>query len=234
MQRALDELPDGRLFSFFQDDMQMTRDLEIKDLDLMAHFFDADPRNAFMGHAFLRGYRRTNAGSKFDVDSSTGTYRRDLSKGGWGAHFTAIHTSRTDRLREAGYRYAASEKLNDALARNHFNKLGTLCCPFSACLPAVPVHRHRSNTWAQQLAGHLGQEGLYRVVPMTASEVSIMRSRDFAAALPWSEDFLVTDPPAPQDPWTYSGFQGRRWLKHLNRLEIAIRRLGMSGKSLKN
>ena len=87
------------------------------------------------------------------------------------------------------------------------------------------MHRHKSDSWSQRLAGRLGREGLYRVVPMSATEVAAMRSRDPREALPWSEDFLVTDPPAPQDPWTYSGFQGRRWLKQLHQLEVRVRRL---------
>lgn len=226
MQRALDDLPDGRLFSFFQDDMQMVRDLEPEDLDTMQGFFEADARNAFIGHAFLRGYRRASIGPDLRLDPATSTYRRELPKGGWGAWFSAIHTSRTDRLREAGYRYASSEKLNDALAGEQFNRLGMLCNPIATCLPAVPVHRHKSKTWSQGLAGRLGQEGLYRVVPLSDAEVNAMRSRDLDHALPWSEDFLITDPPAPQNPWTYSGFQGRRWLKHLHRIELGLRRVG--------
>lgn len=224
MQQALDRLPDNHLFSLFQDDMQMVRDLEDQDIETMQAYFDHDQRNAFLGHVFMRGYRRKSAGPLLQYDMQTRTYHRQLTKSGGGSHFGAVHTSRTDRLRAVDYRYAESEKLNDLRARKLFSPMGALRDPFATCLPAVPVHRYGMNTWCQRLAGRLSQEGLYPVVPLSAEAIAALRERDPTKEIPWSEDFLVTDPPAPEVPWTYSGFQGRRWLKHLNRVEVELRR----------
>ena len=225
MQRVLDELPDNHLFSLFQDDMQMVRDLDDRDIDAMQTYFDHDERNGFLGHVFMRGYRRDSAGPFLHYDERTETYYRQITESGGGSHFGAVHTSRTDRLRAAGYRYASSEKLNDLKARGVFSPMGGMRDPFAACLPAVPVHRFGMSTWCQRLAGHLSQEGLYPIVPLGRDATSALRKRDPVEALPWSEDFLATDPPAPELPWTYSGFQGRTWLKQLNRVEVELRNL---------
>ncbi len=225
MQSALDSLPDNHLFSLFQDDMQMVRDLEDQDIEAMHSYFDDDERNGFLAHVFMRGYRRQSLGPLLRYDSKTRIYTRKSTKPSGTSHFAAIHTSRTDRLRNVGYRYADSEKLNNARASEFFAAMGALRDPFASCLPAVPVYRYGMNTWCQRLAVRLSHAGLYPIVPLSVEAIAALRERDPTTALPWSEDFLVTDPPAPAGPWTYSGFQGRRWLKNFNRVEVELRGL---------
>lgn len=229
MRRAFDALPDDTPFSFFQDDVQVVRDVEPEDFEAMRAWFDADPGNAFLHHTFLRGSRRRKIGASLRFDPATSTWSRSAGPEHWGDHFGAILTSRTDRLRGAGWRFADSERENGQRAASRFARAATLHVPFAACLPAVPVHKHRSDTFALRLASRLGREGLYPIRTMTPAEVRALRDRDVARP-PWAEDYLATDPPAPTQPWRYGGFQDRRWLKHLHRAEVALRGSGRRGR----
>ena len=225
MQRALDELPDGRTFTFMQDDGQLVRPVEPADHERVARWFDADARHAFLGHMFLRGYRRGRDADALRLapDGDAYAYAPEFRNGRWGRHFAAILTSRTDRLRAAGFRFAADEKANDARAATLFAPRAVLRDPFAADVPSAPALRNRVRTLGTRLAERLEPPGFHPIVPMTPDEVARLRGRD-PAVLPFAEDFLRTEPRAPSTPWRHAPLQGRRVLRHLHRLEIGSRR----------
>ena len=225
MQAALDALPDDRLFTFMQDDGQFVRAVGPRDIAAMRRWFDADERHGFLGHQFLRGYRRGRDAERWAFDGALGVYVSRSVPGtlDWGDHFAAILTSRSDRLRAAGFRFAAREKTNDALAAGLFGPRAVLRDPFAADLPFVAFTRHRSRTLAVRLVDRLDRVGLHRLRDLGPDEVDRLRGRD-VDRLPWAEDFLAPVAGPVRTPWRYGGFQGRRWLKHLHRVEIGLRR----------
>jgi len=224
MQNAYESLPDDTLFCCLQDDMQMVRDLQAADISAMHDYFEQNPKAGFLHHVFMKGHQRRRYEESSRFDEQQQVYQRISDGKRVGEYFSAVFTARVDRLREQDWHFARGEQANNALAREHFDRMGTMRNPFAHWLPCVPSHRHKRKTWAIRLAEKRTGAGYYPFQSMSEDAVQQLLSRT-SNVLPIAEDFLETTPRAPVEPWIYHPLQGApRWIYLAHRLESKLPR----------
>ena len=222
MQRALESLPANQLACFIQDDMQVVRRLDEKDLAAFERFFAADPNAAFLQPALMRASHRDRDERITAYDPDVGVYFRSNNRQSAGIFFSAVSILHPGRLRAAGWTFAPTEKQNEAQARRHFSRLGLLRDPFVFYLPSVPAYRGKAKTWALAYAEKIRRCGFYPYRLMSDAEIVALRQRD-PKVLPIAEDLLRTEDPTIEAPWIFYPIEGSSVLKALNTLELRLR-----------
>lgn len=224
MQSALEFGRDYRLVVFLQDDMQVVRPVSADEIDRFDRCFEDNPRLAFLHPCFLKGINRVRDNETLAFDDVVGGYRRRGTDQSAGQYFSAILITRPSRLLDKQWSFGRSEPVNDRQARQHFDRIAHLFAPFAMWLPEVPAYRGKRKTLALKLAEKQRGCGFfpYRLLDESQTRDLLNRSRD---ALPFAEDFLECTNGKLEKPWGYYPMQGSRWLKKLNSLELAIRRL---------
>lgn len=224
MQSALEYCRDASLVCFLQDDMQVVRPLAEAEIGGIEARFDADESLAFIQPCFLKGSNRKRNESIMTYDETAGLYFRAPSGQSAGRYFSAVSVTRPQRLLAKGWTFARSEPENDRQAQELFGRMGHLFVPFAMWLPEVPAYRGKKKTLALRIAEKRRACGLYPFCIMSPEAVESMYRRS-AEVLPVAEDFLVCENDNLPKPWCYYPMQGSRWLKKLNTLELALRRL---------
>jgi glycosyltransferase involved in cell wall biosynthesis len=224
MQSALEYARDRRLVCFLQDDMQVVRPLTDEEIAGFDQCFDANARLAFLHPCFLKGINRDRDQATLHYDPALQAYRRDQTEQSAGQYFSAILMTRPQRLLDAGWQFGRSEPVNDRQAREHFDRIGHLYAPFAMWLPEVPAYRGKRKTLALRLAEKRRGCGLYPYRLLDATSVDELKSRS-VDVLPFAEDFLTCENSSLEKPWGYYPMQGSRWLKKLNSLELAVRKM---------
>ncbi|MEX2475460.1 glycosyltransferase family A protein [Marinobacter sp.] len=224
MQSALEFAADQRLVCFLQDDMQVVRPLDKQEIDAFDRCFEDNPRLAFLHPCFLKGINRERDGSTLSFDGELSAYRRTGTGQSAGQYFSAILITRPSRLLEQSWEFGRSEPVNDRQAKQYFDRIGHLFSPFAMWLPEVPTYRGKRKTLALRLAEKRRGCGFFPYKLFDEQEAKSFRERS-PEVLPIAEDFLVCTNRRLEKPWGYYPMQGSRWLKKLNSLELALRRI---------
>ena len=185
-----------------------------------------DPRGpAFLQPCFLKGGAR-------DVDRRSLVARNDVpyyvrveSEASVGRYYSDVCIFSPRRLSADGWRFASSEPMNERQSAALYPPMGQLRDPFLMWLPGVPAWRGKRKTFALRHAERVSACGFYPFQPLGADAERRLLGRD-STVLPVAEDFLALEgEECLQRPWRYYPLQGRRLLKKLNSLELALRRL---------
>lgn len=224
MQTALETFASEELILFLQDDMQIVRPLRKEDEEFFRQYFQADTSAGFLQPCFLKGSTRERDWKTLKYNPESKLYVRENTDQSAGLHYSDILLASPVKLLATNWRFAESEPENDRQAARVFGKLGHLFAPFAMWLPEVPAYRGKRKTLALKIAEKRRQCGLYPFEYMSETEVKKLCERP-ASELPVAEDFLRNIKPDLEQPWVYYPLQGSRWLKKLNSLELAIRRL---------
>lgn len=224
MQSAIEYARDRSLVCFIQDDMQVVRSLKNEEIVGLEQVFDSNPEMAFLHPCFLKGLNRARDEATLTYDPALDAFRRRATDQSAGQYFSAILITRPSRLLEVGWRFRRSEPANDLQAREHFQTIGHLFSPFAMWLPEVPAYRGKRKTLALRLAEKWRGCGFFPYEILSEREVESLQARP-KHVLPFAEDFLVCVNPDLKKPWGYYPMQGSRFLKKLNSLELALRKL---------
>lgn len=223
MQRAFEECIDAELVCYLQDDTQMVRRLEDKDIEDIEARFQKAPALGFINPCFIRGINFTK-GAEYAYNAELKLYFRERSRRSSGTYFSALLIMKPGRLRDAGWSFAESEPANNQKAATHFMPMGYLFAPFAMWLPEVPAYRGKKKTLGLKLAEKKRKCGYYPFALMTDSEITDLKQRH-ESRLPIAEDFLHCEGQEPPKPWAYNPLTNTGWIKTLNQAEVSIRRL---------
>jgi glycosyltransferase involved in cell wall biosynthesis len=220
--QAAYELCDPRdLVCFLQDDTQLVRPVTPEEIGrLEAYCLKRGP--GFVQAAFMRGSDRQKDRERTRFDELGKVYFVDRLSSSAGAYYSDICLFQVQQLRSADWRFVPRESHNEQAARDKLKQMAYWRDPFVAWLPYVPAFRGKQQTWALRWAQKKRRCGFYPLRLMGADETRQFLSRD-PARLPYAEDFLRAPESLPE-PWIYYPLQGKSWLKHLNSLEIKVRR----------
>lgn len=224
MQTALETFSREELMLFLQDDMQMVRPVRSEDKAFFRQYFQEESSAGFLQPCFLKGSTREKDRKTLKYRPESKLYVRENADQSAGVHYSDILITSPAKLLAANWRFAETEPENDRQAALVFGKLGYLFAPFAMWLPEVPAYRGKRKTLALKIAEKRRQCGLYPFAYMSEAEVQKLCERP-ASVLPVAEDFLRNAEPELEQPWVYYPLQGSRWLKKLNSLELALRRL---------
>lgn len=218
MQAAVDAVPDSALFCCIQDDMQIVRTIQPDELAQWREHLVQRPDVAFLHPCFLKGSNRQRDAARTHFDPTTGYYVRKAEVRGAGVYYADVMVSLGGRLEQKGWRFQTRESGNEAQARALFPPMEFLFAPFAMWLPSVPVYRGRQRTRALQWAEHLSACGFHPFNALSEEDAVRLKARE-PACLPEAEAWLSLRQPGLPEPWRYDPFQGRNWLRHLDRLE---------------
>lgn len=224
MQNALETFKDRELLLCLQDDMQLVRSITPEDEQFVQNHFANNPDAAFIQPCFLKGSNRERDQKTLQFCEQRKIYVRENKGQSAGLHYSDIHITSPSRLLAAGWQFADSEPDNDRQAARHFGKLAHLYAPFAMWLPEVPAYRGKRKTLALKLAERRRHCDLYPFQYLSDAQAQALRERP-TSVLPVAEDFLDNVEPNLEKPWVYYPLQGSRWLKKLNSLELAVRRM---------
>ncbi|MBT3192410.1 MAG: glycosyltransferase family 2 protein [Verrucomicrobia bacterium] len=224
MQHALSLVPESELICYLQDDTQVVRALDDKDLEDIHHFFSANDKAVFLQPAFLRGADRARNERITVYDEAHRAYFREHSTQSVGLYFSAISIAHVGRLKAYQWQFSTKEKENEANARAQFAHMGFMKNPILMWLPSVPAYRGKVKTLALSLAEKYRNCGFYPFQTMSAEEIRRFRERS-PSVLPVAEDFLSVDATDITVPWITHPLQGSSFLKMLNRIELRAKKL---------
>lgn len=224
MQSAIEYARDRNLVCFIQDDMQVVRHVNKEEITQLDRIFDNHPDVAFLHPCFLKGLNRERDEATLTYDDSLQAFRRRATDQSAGQYFSAILITRPSRLLEKNWRFRLSEPANDLQARDYFHTIGHLFMPFVMWLPDVPAYRGKRKTLALRLAERWRKCGFFPYEILSEGQVEQLRARP-KEVLPFAEDFLTCVNKYLDKPWGYYPMQGSRFLKKLNSLELAARKI---------
>lgn len=229
MQSAYENMSEGELMCFMQDDTQLVRPVASDDLLSLKAYFLTHSRAGFVQPAFLRGCNAKQDRQLTRFDPEANVYFVDRYERSAGAFYSDIVIADVGRLRESSWHFAAREAQNERQARKKFGQMGYLRDPFVAWLPNVPAFRGKKETWALRKAQKLSSSGFYPIAILDDEEVAKLRSRN-VTDIPYAEHFLQTSTGSVKQPWIYYPMQNRGWLKKVNALELWVDRALSSAK----
>lgn len=216
MQSAYERFDRGWL-CFLQDDTQLVRPVDQRDLAEIGRWFESD-RAGFLHPAFLRGRNRRRDTRHTRYHPHRNAYTREGSGQGAGVYYSDICIFDVSELKRHQWRFQSREVANDLQARQLFEPMGIMHTPFAMWLPSVPAYRGRVKTMAMKFAERRQKCGLHPIRPLADEAVQALRQRP-PESLPFAEDFLrAGEPPVPA-PWRYYPLQNAPVLKLLDRLE---------------
>lgn len=224
MQAALDYAGANDYACFIQDDTQLVRPLEAEDLRLIHDCFEQRQDLGFISPAFIRGISRQGRRRiDFDYDPQSRLFFPQQSRRSAGIHYSDIFLTRIERLRSVGWHFQDGEPANAARAASSFGHMGYLRCPFLMWLPNGTAYRGKTKTIALRWAERHRNCGFYPFQELERAAVERLRN-EVPPRLPVAEEWLRLTRGDPKKPWIYDPLQGSRTLKHLNRVEIYLRR----------
>ncbi len=224
MQKALAWAP-SRYLLFLQDDVQMVRTLERRDVRELDLFFSTSTGAAFVNPVFLKGHRRSSIVRQVRVQKKFQGYYHSipevLKPRPVSMYYCDVVIAHVERLRAVGWQFQETETANAELARSHFSKMLQMAHPFVMHVPEVPVFRGRKATLGSRLASRRVGSDVKAFHYMTEEEVAGMRARDIVR-LPFAEDFLTTQNGAVRRPFRYNAVSTFWVTRVLHRLELVL------------
>ena len=227
MQAALDAATTEWIL-FFQDDMQIVRDVTEADHAEIARLYDDDPACAFIHPLFMKEALAAKFARELRPIAGRRAYGRAEGIGRAEARYpySDVSIAHVGRLRAAGWRFLGHEGRNMDMAREVFSQMPFLADPFGFYCPEVPCYRNRARPLSGRIAGAMADDAVKGYHPMSASEVAALRARP-VGQFPFAEDVLHPTDPTVRRPFVYQDFQSRGWLRPLaegERLWLSLRR----------
>lgn len=222
MQRAFEEYSSAGLLCYLQDDTQLVRSIDDKDIIEIERKFESSPSLGFINPCFIRGINLTK-GAQYSYDKRLNLYFREHSERSSGTFFSALLITKPERLIAAQWSFLRSEPTNNSAAEKKFSKMGYLYAPFAMWLPEVPAYRGKKKTLALKLAEKKRKCGYYPFMRLTKQETNDLKHRPHET-LPIAEEFLHCVQYEPPRPWSYNPLTRTKLLKKMNQFEIMIRR----------
>lgn len=173
-----------------QDDMQIVRDLDCKELEL-AKAQIRDSGNPFLYVNFWTGGAAMR--SKYMVFSDKGFFHKFSPREKRFRAYTDVCLVDVNLLRSSKFDFQNSEKRMDQNASCVFGKMAWSPYPFTAMLPDPSVYRN----------GVLFQGNIFRFNKMTSHDVGNFLSREIVENLPTAENFLTIEDCELPIPWLY-------------------------------
>lgn len=228
MQSALEMLRDRELLCFLQDDTQLVRPVGRDEIQGLVEVFSNHPGLGFVHPCFIRGMHRRRRPVTMGPGPETDLFYRENGGQSAGMHYSDLFIASPRRLLARGWRFFQSEPQNDRQAAALFGPMAYMRAPFAMWLPEVPAFRGKKKSWALKAAERKKRCGFYpfRIWSEQASRDFVSRSAD---DLPVAEQYLSCVGREPPKPWTYNPLSGLRWLKHLNTVEVFLRKLLIRG-----
>lgn len=208
---------------FLQDDTQLVRAIEVKDIAHIQNFFTLKSEVGFIQPAFFRGCNEKKDRKLTRYDDSCNMYYVDRFKRAAGAFYSDICIFSAERLREKNWSFADREAKNETNARASFSQMPYLSNPIAAWLPNVPAYRSKSQNWAMRIAHKLNNSGFFPIEILTDDKLDRFLQRD-VQLIPYAESFLSA-PGNKVTPWIYYPLQNRKWLKKTSHLLELLTRL---------
>ncbi|WP_404463782.1 glycosyltransferase [Vreelandella aquamarina] len=223
MNLALDLLNDTPLACFLQDDTQLVRPIDTPELHQIQDMFDRNPTLGFIHPCFIRGIDlKRRKVTPLPASVSHFFYRQDTGQSA-GIHYSDLVIFEPKRLIEAGWHFQQSEPANDQQAKKLFGMMAYMWLPIAMWLPEVPAYRGKKKTLGLRLAEKHKQVGFYPFEILSISKDEYIQKNEMPK-LPIAEEFLTCQGTTPPAPWTYNPLTGLTLYKHVNNIEIFIRR----------
>jgi glycosyltransferase involved in cell wall biosynthesis len=226
MQAALDATRADYLM-MLQDDVQVVRPFAPEDLSSIHRVFDQSPTTVFISPLFLKGSKRAYFKQRYQPDAVLRCYRWSADPDETGkvpqkyADIAVLHVA---RLRQSGWRFAASEEANGALADRLFGDMVQAAEPWVFYIPEEPAYRGRVLTYGAKLAVRMSGSEVKSFQDMSPQASLAFAQRDLGV-YPFAEDFVDTVDPTVRKPYKFNAYR-TRWLPLiLNKLELLGRRL---------
>ncbi|GGC83362.1 glycosyltransferase family 2 protein [Marinobacter halophilus] len=223
MNAALELFEGSQLVCFLQDDTQVVRpvyEAEFREID---QIFEEHSQVGFIHPCFIRGIDL----NRHPVTSLPGPgrefYLRQDTGQSAGIHYSDLVIFKPKRLIDAGWEFRQSEPANDKQAKALFGLMVHMWLPFAMWLPEVPAYRGKNKTLGLKLAERKKKVGFYPFRIWPQKDVVEARAQG-NYQLPVAETLLQCVADTPQKPWTYNPLTGLNAFKHLNNLEVALRR----------
>ena len=221
MQAALDATQADYLL-MLQDDLQVVRPFAQED-----QVFDQSPSTVFISPLFLKGSKRAYFQQRYQPDAGLRCYRWFADPNETGkvpqkyADIAVLHVA---RLRQSGWRFAASEEANGALADQLFGDMVQVADPWVFYVPEEPAYRGRVLTFGAKLAVRMSGNQVKSFQDLSPQALLAFAQRDLGI-YPFAEDFVDTVDPTVRKPYKFNAYR-TRWLPLiLNKLELLWRRL---------
>ena len=226
MQAALDATQADYLL-MLQDDLQVVRPFAQEDLLRIHQVFDQSPSTVFISPLFLKGSKRAYFQQRYQPDAGLRCYRWFADPNETGkvpqkyADIAVLHVA---RLRQSGWRFAASEEANGALADQLFGDMVQVADPWVFYVPEEPAYRGRVLTFGAKLAVRMSGNQVKSFQDLSPQALLAFAQRDLGV-YPFAEDFVDTVDPTVRKPYKFNAYR-TRWLPLiLNKLELLWRRL---------
>jgi hypothetical protein len=203
---------DDSLALLLQDDMQIVRDVNCKDLEL-AKMQIKNSGNPFLYVNFWTGgvaMRR-----KQMVFSDQGFFHKFSPREKRFRAYTDVCLVDVNLLRSSKFDFQNSEKKMDKNASRVFGKMAWSPYPFTAMLPDPSVYRN----------GVLFQGNIFRFEKMTSKNADDFLSRNVVEKLPISESFLKIENHDLPSPWLYGVELGwsKKILLKIKKIFLAVK-----------
>ncbi len=224
MQRALDSLPGEAYACFLQDDMQLVRPLSKDELGAIYQHFEDFESMAFMSPTFLKLSKKEKSLKKILPIDNTFYFTRKIINQSAGTCYSDIFIAHVGRLQKKRWTFENREKLNEIQAQNYFEPMHCLLSPFIMWLPNVSCYRGKKKSLALKIAEKQCKAGLYPAKIMTKEESEAFIHRD-DKMLPFAEDHISIVGVNLKKPWSLHPLEGRRVLKSLEKIELAIAKI---------
>lgn len=221
MQAAFEYCDADDLVCFLQDDTQLVRKVAPQEFLELKEYF-ANSKAGFVHPAFMRWRNKKSDQSRTRFDAEKNVYFVDRLQSSAGAFFSDICIFHTQKLRDAQWRFIPRESRNEQVARRTLQQMAYWRNPFLAWLPNAPAFRGKIQTFALRHAQKIRPCGFFPIHILSDEENQRFVTRD-PHRLPYAEEFLKTSVDLPK-PWIYYPLQGKSGLKHLNNIELKIRR----------
>lgn len=210
-----------------QDDLQVVRPLECRDIEGLDKVFFDFPQAVFVSPLFLYSTLTQYVDMEsVKGDSLTFSLLYDYEYSG----FFHVCIAHINRLRSANWKFV-DELVASLAAREAFGTMPFLRHPFVAHVPSPPTFRYRRKTLVHSIWERY-RAGLYPIDPLTDSDVQRLFSlRD---TFPTAESFLTSRSFWGAHPWPYVQMDGApASVRALHRIEEGLRlRLGRSAEWL--
>ncbi|MGF1644545.1 MAG: hypothetical protein ACFCUJ_12925 [Thiotrichales bacterium] len=234
MQSAYELMSSEETYCFLQDDMQLVRPIDKRELEDIVGHYAKNANAGFIHPAFLKraGRKLDTHGVRFNPD--LGGYTSDNTSRSVGVYYADVHIANVHRLREASWQFLNHEHSNEAAARKIFSRMLYLKNPFCAWLPNVPAYRGKRQTYALRFAMRQSRVGFFPIRFLNHAENLSFTNRN-ASDLPQAERYLSLSDTGIEIAWTYHPLQGKRLLKWAHGAELHVRRLisGLSNRANK-
>lgn len=229
MQCALDAAcqQSEKFCCFIQDDMQIVRPVDARDISAIETYFQARPSSAFLSPNFAKGRPRDLPKETHFFDEVAGAYIAKPRKQSAGIYYADVFIAQPVQLNASGWKFQDGEPQNELQAKALYAEMGALFAPFAMWLPYGTAYRGKRKTLALKLAERIRRCGFYPFQDMGEDAVNKLRSRA-ADELPTAESYLSLEGGLMPKPWIYYPLEGSWWLKKMNSFEGFLRRTLLS------